>query len=166
MVLKLGTQFGADFEAYKNLEDGQSKSEAGFMAYLAHQGAGKEGVGEINRRFRSYLYSSVLESHDNAMSQYVSASNRSSMEKPLTIDMLSKSLFSCFLHREPTSDNMAMDAYMRDAEMSNVVALMNMLHECALREMESEAPSGRPEAGEVEPNLRYQIYDGVVRTVA
>jgi len=34
MVLKLGTEFGNDFETYKNLEEETAKSEAGFMAYL------------------------------------------------------------------------------------------------------------------------------------
>ena len=34
MVLKLGTEFGTDFESYKNEEDGTSKNEAGFMTYL------------------------------------------------------------------------------------------------------------------------------------
>lgn len=34
MVLKLGTEFGTDFESYKNKEDDTSKNEAGFMTCL------------------------------------------------------------------------------------------------------------------------------------
>jgi hypothetical protein len=51
---------------------------------------------------------------------------------PLTIDMLSKSTFACFLHAEPVEDNMATEAYKRDKEIANNVALMNMLHDLAL----------------------------------
>jgi hypothetical protein len=34
MVARLGSEFGADFEKYKILEDGAIKTEAGFMKYL------------------------------------------------------------------------------------------------------------------------------------
>jgi hypothetical protein len=65
--------------------------------------------GERNKRFRSYLYNSVLQNPDNKLSKYVSKGNRSTDETPLTIDVLSKSLFSSFLFTEPTEDNMATD---------------------------------------------------------
>ncbi len=132
MVTKLGTQFGSDFQKYKNLEDGRSKSEAGFMKFLESQHGSAMTRGERNQRFRSYLYSSVLEHQENRMSKFVSASNRSTDKTPLTIDMLSKSIFSCFLYRYPTEDDMATEAYKRDNEMENVVAIMNMLHDLAL----------------------------------
>jgi hypothetical protein len=97
MVLKLGTQFGQDFDTYKNLEDGNPKSEAGFMDWLRRKDGGSLTAGQLNERFRSYLYSAVLEDEDNRLSRLVSAGNRSSDEKPLTLDQLHKSLFACFL---------------------------------------------------------------------
>ncbi|GAH73612.1 unnamed protein product, partial [marine sediment metagenome] len=130
MVMKLGSEFGTDFEEYKNLENGEIKSEAGFMKYLAVKDTTTRG--ERNRKFRSYLYNSVLENKDNRIAQFVSASNRSTDNKPLTIDMLSKSIFACFLYREPVEDNMATDVYKRAKEIDNVVALMNTLYDLAL----------------------------------
>jgi hypothetical protein len=131
MVLKLGSLFGADFEQYKALEDGQAKSEAGFLEYLKR----KDGTltpGQIRERFRDYLYTSVLDSAENRLAGLVSASNRGTREKPITIDLLSKSLFSAFLYREPTEDNMATEAYKRDDEAENLIAMMNMLFDEAL----------------------------------
>lgn len=64
--------------------------------------------------------------------KFVSNSNRSTDEKPLTIDMLSKSIFACFLYQEPVSDNMATDLYRREQEINNVTGLLNMLHALAL----------------------------------
>ena len=132
MVQKLGTEFGNDFTEYRNLEDGTAKSESGFMKYLRLQPAHIATQGELNRRFRSYLYNAVLQDPDNRATKYVSNSNRSTDRSPLTIDMISKSLFSCFLFSEPSEDNMATDAYMRDREITNVVSLMNMLDDLAL----------------------------------
>ena len=105
MVLKLGGQFGADFETYKNLEDGHVKSEAGFTEYLLGKEAGTLTWGQLKTRFRSYLYNAVLENPDNKLARFVSAGNRSTAEKPLTIDMLSKSLFAGFStgSRPPTT---------------------------------------------------------------
>ncbi|MDO9580347.1 MAG: hypothetical protein Q7J06_07235, partial [Bacteroidales bacterium] len=74
----------------------------------------------------------VLDSPDNRLSHLVSASNRSSAEKPLTIDQLSKSLFSSFMYRAPTEDNMTTDAYARDHEMQNMIEMMNALYDIAL----------------------------------
>jgi hypothetical protein len=87
---------------------------------------------ERNRRFRNYLYHSILQAKDNKAARFVSTGNRSTDEKPLTIDMVSKSLFACFLYSEPVEDNLATDAYKRDAEIDNNIALMNMLYELAL----------------------------------
>jgi hypothetical protein len=132
MVARLGSEFGADFDKYKNLEDGAIKSEAGFMKYLDRADGQVLTRGERNKRFRSYLYNSVLQSPDNKLSKYVSKGNRGTEETPLTIDVLSKSLFSSFLFTEPAEDNMAMDAYKRDKEIENLISLMNMVNDLAL----------------------------------
>lgn len=132
MVLKLGTEFGADFERYKNLEDGATKSEAGFMKFLDQDPSQALTRAERNRRFRSYFFNSILQPKDNRAVGLVSTSNRSSDEKPLTMDMLGKSLFACFLYSEPVEDNMTTEAYRRDLEIENNIALMNMLHDLAL----------------------------------
>ncbi len=126
----LGTEFGLDFERYKNLEDGSTKSEAGFIRFLEREQALTKA--ERNKRFRSYLYNSVLEHKDNALARYVSTGNRSTDDKPLTVDMLNKSLFACFLYSEPVEDNMTTDAYKRDDEIENNVLLMKMLYDLAL----------------------------------
>jgi len=141
MVLKLGSLFGADFEEYKSLEDGQPKSEEGFLEYLKKKDLTLTG-GETRERFRDYLYKSVLEAPDNRLAALVSASNRGTREKPITIDLLRKSLFSSFLYREPTSDNMTTDAYKRDHESQNVVSLMNMFYDEALLLWDPKAPAG------------------------
>jgi len=133
MVLKLGNEFGADFERYKNLEDGVPKSEAGFMRFLERDNA-LLTKGDRNKRFRAYLYNSILDDEGNRLKRFVSAGNRSTDEKPLTIDMLSKSLFSCFLYAEPLEDNLLAEVYKRDKEIDNNVSLMNMLHDFALSE--------------------------------
>ncbi|MHC4405553.1 MAG: HNH endonuclease [Planctomycetota bacterium] len=138
MILKLGSQFGADFEEYKNLEDGQPKSESGFMDYLARRDP-TQTSGQLKQRFRSYLYSSVLEHEENRLGRLVSSSNRRSADKPITMDMLQKSLFSNFLYREPTHDNMATAAYRRDVEVENTVCLLNMFHDLALSEWNAKA---------------------------
>jgi hypothetical protein len=132
MVVKLGAEFGADFESYKRLEDGQAKSEAGFVRFLERDPDQTMSKADIKRRFRSYLYSSVLESPDNRAARYVSNANRSTDQKPLTMDMLTKSLFACFMYTEPIEDDMATDAYQRDKEIANNIALMNMLYDLGL----------------------------------
>ena len=88
--------------------------------------------GERNRRFRSYLYNSILQHHDNKFSKFVSIGNRSTDEKPITIDMLSKSLFACFLYNQPIEDDLATEAYRRESEIENNVKLMNNLYDLAL----------------------------------
>ncbi|HEY3324152.1 MAG TPA: HNH endonuclease signature motif containing protein [Planctomycetota bacterium] len=108
MVMKLGEQFGSDFEAYKNLEDGQPKTEAGFMEYLARLDGGTQTKAQLSARFRSYIYNSILKDEGNKLAAFVSETNRSTDSKPITMDQLSKSLFSSFLYREPTADNMSL----------------------------------------------------------
>ena len=130
MVLKLGSQFGADFEAYKNLEDEQIKSEAGFVNYLlARDNLTK---GEVNNSFRSFLYNSILEDEHNRLSRLISETNYPTNEKPITINGLTDSLFASFLYREPVRDDMTTDAYKRGFEIQNMVSLMNILDELAL----------------------------------
>jgi hypothetical protein len=147
MVGKLGNEFGADFESYKNVEDGTAKSEAGFMHFLEHDQSQPMTKADLNKRFRSYLYNSILEDHDNQTARFVSNGNRSTAEKPLTIDMLSKSIFRCFLYTHPVEDDMTTDAYKRDKEISNIVWLMNTLCHLALA-------SWNPSAGENDGNQR------------
>jgi hypothetical protein len=139
MVAKLGTQFGIDFENYKNLEDGQPKSEAGFMEYLSRTDGGTLTKGQLNGRFRSYLYSAVLEHEDNRLKNFVSATNRSTDEKPLTLDMLQKSLFAGFFHREPTAEDLTTDTYKREAEVNNLVALINLIYDYGLSAWDGKA---------------------------
>jgi hypothetical protein len=146
MVMKLGSQFGADFENYKNLEDGKAKTEAGFMEYLSLRDNTLTKA-QLNQRFRSYLYNSVLREQENKMSAFVSESNRSTADKPLTIDLLTKSLFSNFLYREPTEDNMTTEEHKRDDEMRNMVGLMNFIYELALAQW-------NPNAGENDEKQR------------
>ncbi len=130
MILKLGTQFGADFETYKNLEDGQVKSESGFVDYIRS----KDNLtkGEVNQRFRSFLYNSVLGEENNQLARLVADGNYPTDEKPLTTNALSNSLLASFLYREPVDDNMATDSYKRSIEVQNVIRLMNLLDDLAL----------------------------------
>lgn len=139
MVMKLGDEFGTDFESYKNLEDDSIKSEAGFMRYLERNKKQALTRADLNKRFRSYLYKSILEDPDNKLAKYTSAVNRSTKEKPLTIDMITKSLFANFLYTDPLEDDMATDAYKRDKEIANNVALINMVHDLALSTWDADA---------------------------
>lgn len=141
MVMKLGEQFGQDFTDYRNSEDGNPKSEAGFMSYLLTKDK-TATKGELNNRFRSYLYNAILKREGNQISQFVSSGNRSTEEKPLTIDMLSKSLFSALLYREATGENLATESYRRDAEMQNMVVVLNMFYDLALKDWKANAASG------------------------
>ena len=147
MVLKLGSEFGTDFEKYKNLEDNATKSEAGFMKFLERDPVQVMTKGDRNKRFRSYLYNSILEDEGNLAARFVSKGNRGSDEQPLTIDMLTKSLFANFLYTEPVDDNLATDGYKRDKEIGNNVDLMNMLHDLALS-------NWNPKAGPNDGNQR------------
>jgi hypothetical protein len=147
MVIKLGTEFGREFEAYKNLEDGSIKSEAGFMKFLERDPTQTMSKAELNKRFRSYLYNSILDDPDNRAARFISNGNRGTDEKPLTIDMLSRSLFASFLYTEPVSDNMTTDSYKRDKEIAHMTELMNMLNDLALG-------SWNPKAGAADGNQR------------
>ncbi len=130
MVAKLGSQFGKQFEDYKNDDDDDKKSEAGFVQHLRL--SEQLTLGEANKRFNSFLYNMVLESDLNMVSKLVSKSNRSSIEYPLTVDMLSKSLLSNFLYRIPLEDDMASPHYKRDQEIENIIQLFNILDKEAL----------------------------------
>jgi hypothetical protein len=131
MVLKLGTQFGKDFDEYKDIEQGGIKSEVGFLEYLSKKDLAISR-GEINQKFRSYLYKSILEDDNNKWKPLVSVSNRRSKEQPITLDMLSKSIFSNFLFAEPLTDNILTEAYKRDIESNNIIQLMNIMFDQSL----------------------------------
>ena len=152
MVLKLGAQFGVDFETYKNVEDGSVKSEEGFVKYLRD----KDNLtrGEVNNRFRSFLYNSVLENENNKLARLVSTTNYPTDEKPITMNSLTNSLFANFLYRHPVVDNMATDAYMRTAEIEAMVALMNMLDEVALCRWDPKAGKNNEDRRTLERIIR------------
>jgi len=127
MVAKLGAQFGREFEEYKNIEDNGSKTELGFLNHLKE----KEHLttGELNKKFRSFLYNSILDDSNNKVSPLVSKSNRSSAETPITQDMLEKSIFGKFLYREPVDTDMSTEKYFREKEFENNVKLFNIIYE-------------------------------------
>ena len=137
MVVKLGKQFGVDFETYRNIEDGQVKSEAGFVDYL--QAKDNLTKGEVNQRFRSFLYNSILEYEENKIARLVSEGNFRTEKTPLTMNSITNSLFASFICRQPVNDNMATDAYRRSTEVGNMVALMNMLDDLALFQWNPDA---------------------------
>jgi hypothetical protein len=138
MVLKLGAQFGKDFDEYKNIEQDIVKSEIGFLEYLSKKDIAIT-KGEINTKFRSYLYNSILENENNRCRPLISISNRSSKEQPITLDMLTKSVFSNFLCTEPLSDNILSDSYKRETESNNVIRLMNIMYDQSLCNWKSDA---------------------------
>lgn len=142
LIQKLGQQFGKDFDDYKNLDDSQEKTESkdspkktevGFLEYLERvQDTTMKRV-DRTKRFRSYLYNSILDDEGNKLKPLVSSANRSSKEQPLTVDMLSKSIFACFLYTEPVEDDMTdPKCYRRELEFNNNVKLLNILFELAL----------------------------------
>ncbi len=127
MIFKLGSQFGKQFEEYKNLEDQAKMTEAGFMKFLM---SGEQLTKrEANKRFTSFIYNSILDESTNKITRLVSKGNRSSAEHPLTVDMLSKSLFINFLYRHPTEDDLTSESYKRDKEISNTIKLCNVIDE-------------------------------------
>jgi hypothetical protein len=142
MILKLGSQFGKDFEDYRMLEDGSAKSESGFLEYLGRVHEGELSKAERTKRFRSYLYNSILEDGANKTKPLISTSNRSSNIQPLTVDMLSKSLFASFVYTVSVSDGMATDAYKREYEFDNNIRLLNILYELALAAWNPKALRG------------------------
>jgi len=139
MVTKLGAQFGVDFDEYKNLEDAQPKSEAGFVEFLASREKNTQSKAQLNTRFRSYLYSTILNDDECRFKDLVSATNRSTDDKPITMDMLQKSIFASFLYREPVTHDLTTEAYKREAEMKNVVRLMNLILDFGLSEWNAKS---------------------------
>jgi hypothetical protein len=131
MILKLGNQFGKDFEEYKNKEDESVKTELGFLQFLEKKDPTLTRA-ERNRRFKSYLYNSILDDDKNKLKPLISTSNRSSNEQPITMDMLSKSLFACFLYTEPLTDDMLSERYKRENEFKNILSLFNMIYDIGL----------------------------------
>lgn len=114
MIDKLGRMFGKDFDEYKNEETNEIMTEAGFIKYLEKSDGLAVTKGELNKRFRSYLYISALDHEDNKIRPLISDGNRSTAEHPITMDMLEKSLFSALMYRRPTADDLTTDAYKRD----------------------------------------------------
>jgi len=127
MVAKLGSQFGKQFEEYKNFEDGEKKTEAGFVKFLRI--SEQLTNADVNKRFISFIYDSILEESTNKLVRLVSKANRSSAEYPLTMDMLSKSIFTNFIYRYPTEDDLTSESYKRDKEVSNTIKLCNIIDE-------------------------------------
>ncbi len=145
MVMKLGTQFGRDFEEYKAEEDGKPKSEEGFLNWLRKRDPNEATTASLNKRLRSFLYNSVLDDADNKLRPFVSVENRSNARTPLTMDQLDKSLLSDFLWRQASSDDMAGPGYRREAEFENMIALMNALYDNAMHRWRPDAPKGDEE---------------------
>lgn len=142
IILKLGTQFGKDFEDYRMLEDGTAKSEHGFVEYFGRVHEADLTPFERTKRFRSYLYNSILEDDANKTKSLISTTNRSSDTRPLTVDMIVKSLFAYFLYKEAVSDDMSTDTYKREYEFDNNIRLLNILYELALVAWNPKAPRG------------------------
>ena len=145
MVSKLGARFGADFEQYKNLEDGRVKSEAGLINYLRTKD--NLASSEAKNQFRSFLYNSIIQHPDNRVSRLVAVANRANDEHPITLNSLASSLFTYFLNRDPVTDNMTTDEYRRESETNNMVTLMNMLADFGLDQWS-------PKAGRNDDNQR------------
>mgnify|MGYP003298091091 CR=1 FL=1 len=120
-----------DFEDYKNTENGQEKTEQGFIEYISTKDL-VQTKAEIKNKFRSYLYNSILENDENKWKPLVSTGNRGSKEQPITLDMLTKSIFAHFLYTEPLQDNILSEKYKRDVESENIVRLMNLFFEKTL----------------------------------
>ena len=138
MVLKLGAQFGKDFDDYKNNENEPVKTEQGFLEYVSKKDIAQTQA-EIKNKFRSYLYNSILEDDKNKWKPLVSISNRGSKEQPITLDMLTKSIFANFLFTEPLTDNILSENYKRDVEAEIVIKLMNLIFEQTLKDWNPSA---------------------------
>ena len=138
MVAKLGSQFGKQFEDYKNLDDGSKKTEKGFIDYLKE----KEQLSnsEINKRFTSYLHDSVLDPKANRVVRLISTGNRGSSECPLTMDLLSKSILANFLYREAVEDDMTTPHYQRENEINNLIRLFNIIDQEVLSKWDGTRP--------------------------
>lgn len=142
MVSKLGSQFGKQFEDYKNRENDDKKSEYGFVEYLKSEE--KLTAGEVNKRFRSFLHDMILDEQQNKITKFVSKSNRGTDEYPITVDMLSKSIFSNFLYQQPDDEDLASEHYKRESEIKNIIELCNILHDEALHAWNSKLGKDNP----------------------
>lgn len=140
LVIKLGTQFGKDFDEYKNLEDGKTKSEVGFFEYLRT----KDNLtrAQVKKRFLSFLYDSIIRDEGNNLAHLVSVTNRSTAKTPISTNALANSVFAYFLFRETVSDDMTTDAYKRDTEVQNIISLLNMLDDLALAQWNPQGSNG------------------------
>jgi hypothetical protein len=127
MVAKLGSQFGKQFEEYKNIEDQEKKTEEGFVKFIKL--SEQLSNADVNKRFVSFIYDSILDETTNKIVPLISKANRSSEKYPLTLDMLSKSIFGNFLYKHPTEDDLTSDSYKRDKEISNTITLCNIIYE-------------------------------------
>ena len=127
MVAKLGSQFGKQFDEYKNVEDGNKKTEAGFVKFVRLNEQLTNA--DINKRFVSFIYDSILDETTNKIVRLISKANRSSAEFPITLDMLSKSIFNNFLYKSPTEDDLTSESYKRDKEIANAIRLCNIIDE-------------------------------------
>lgn len=127
MVMKLGSQFGKDFEDYKNIEDGSVKSEQGFIDYLRNKDMLTPA--QSRRNFRSFLYNAINSHEDNNLASLVSVTNRGNAKTPISNNALQNSIYASFLRTDPVDDDMTSDAYKRDVEIDNLVILLNMLHD-------------------------------------
>lgn len=139
MVMKLGAQFGKDFEDYRNESQDEVKTEARFLRWLQNKEDNQFTTGDLNKRLRSYLYNGVLEDSGNKLRPLISVENRSSKQTPLTIDQLEKSLLSDFLFREALDIDMTSADYRREVEFENLIFLMNCLHDNALHRWDASA---------------------------
>ena len=90
---------------------------------------------------KKFLYNSILDDDRNKMAQFVSKANRSTSEKPITIDLLNKSLFTQFLYRNPVTDDMTTDKYLRESEIENAITLFNIIYEEALCKWDGSRPN-------------------------
>jgi len=140
MVLKLGAEFARDFEDFKASDSYVLKSEKNFLEYVSARHGSTLTKADLNNRFRSHLYSSILESKDNRLEPYVSKQNRGTDATPITLDMLQKSIFKYFIYKEPTMESMTSDSYHRDDEVRNVVELCNMLVDNGMHAWNADAP--------------------------
>ena len=139
MVMKLGAQFGKDFEDYRNESQDDVKTEARFLRWLQNKEDNQFTTGDLNKRLRSYLYNGVLEDSSNKLRPLISVENRSSKQTPLTIDQLEKSLLSDFLFREALDTEMTSAEYRRELEFDNLIFLMNCLYDNALHRWNATA---------------------------
>jgi hypothetical protein len=69
-----------------------------------------------------------VDDDSNLWKSLISIANRSTTERPITNDMLVKSIFASFLCTAPLSDNILSEAYKRNAEAENIIRFMNAMY--------------------------------------